>query len=82
MGYRLNRLDEPIFMAVPKPMLTEFGIHYILESCGSHLKTIKLEPTSIKHKYPDKEEALKIIESFTVILKCWTYQCSSTYSDE
>ena len=33
MGYRLNRLDEPIFMAVLKPMHTEFGIHYILESC-------------------------------------------------
>ena len=34
MGYRLNRLDEPVFMAVPKPMLTEFGIHYRLESCA------------------------------------------------
>ena len=33
MGYRLNRLDEPVFMAVPKPMLTEFDIHYRLESC-------------------------------------------------
>ena len=33
MGYRLNRLDEPVFMAVPKPMLTEFGIHHRLESC-------------------------------------------------
>ena len=33
MGYRLNRLDEPVFMAVPKPILTEFGIHYRLESC-------------------------------------------------
>ena len=33
MGYRLNCLDEPIFMAVPKLMLTEFGIHYRLESC-------------------------------------------------
>ena len=32
MGYRLNRLDEPVFMAVPKPTLTEFGIHYRLES--------------------------------------------------
>ena len=31
--YRLNCLDEPIFMAVPKLMLTEFGIHYRLESC-------------------------------------------------
>ena len=29
----MNRLDEPVFMAVPKPMLTEFGIHYRLESC-------------------------------------------------
>ena len=34
MGYRLNRLDEPIFMAVSKPLLTEFGIHHRLESCG------------------------------------------------
>ena len=35
MGYRLNRLDEPIFMAVPKPMQTEFGIHLRLESCAA-----------------------------------------------
>ena len=34
MGYRLNRLDEPVFMAGPKPMRTEFGIHLRLESCG------------------------------------------------
>ena len=34
MGYRLNRLDEPVFMAVSKPMQTEFGIHHRLESCG------------------------------------------------
>ena len=33
MGYRLNRLDEPIFMAMSKPLLTEFGIHHRLESC-------------------------------------------------
>ena len=33
MGYRFNRLDEPVFIAVAKPMLTEFGIHYRLESC-------------------------------------------------
>ena len=33
MGYHLNCLDEPGFMAVPKPMLTEFGIHYRLGSC-------------------------------------------------
>ena len=34
MGYRLNRLDEPVFIAVSKPLLTEFGIHHRLESCG------------------------------------------------
>ena len=31
MGSRLNRLDEPSFMAVSKPLLTEFGIHPRLE---------------------------------------------------
>ena len=46
MGYRLNRVDEPVFMAVPKHMLTEFGIHYRLESFGSifqhpHINFIK-----------------------------------------
>ena len=34
MGVRLNRLDEPVFIAVSKPLLTEFGIHHKLESCG------------------------------------------------
>ena len=33
MGYRFNRLDEPVFMAVSKPLLTEFCIHHRLESC-------------------------------------------------
>ena len=32
MGYRLNCL-EPVFMAGPKPMLTELGAHQRLESC-------------------------------------------------
>ena len=38
MGYRLNRLDESVFMAVSKPMQTEFGIHHRLESCEAYLK--------------------------------------------
>ena len=33
MGYCLKRLDELVFIAVPKPMLTDFGIHHRLESC-------------------------------------------------
>ena len=39
MGVRLNRLDEPVFMAGPKPMLTEFGIHHRLESCVTIFST-------------------------------------------
>ena len=34
MGYCLNHLDEPVFIAVTKLMLTDFGIHHRLESCG------------------------------------------------
>ena len=37
MGYRLNCLDEPVFIAVSKPLLTEFGIHHRLESCADHV---------------------------------------------
>ena len=37
MGYRLNRLDEPVFIAASKPLLTEFGLHHRLESCVSFL---------------------------------------------
>ena len=36
MGYHLNRPDEPVVMAGPKPMRTEFGIYHRLESCGKH----------------------------------------------
>ena len=32
MGYHLNCL-EPVFMAGPKPVPTEIGIHHKLESC-------------------------------------------------
>ena len=32
-GSWLDTHLEPVFMAVPKPILTEFGIHYSLESC-------------------------------------------------
>ena len=42
MGYRLNRLDESIFMAGPNPMRTEFGIHLRLESCAASHKGLFL----------------------------------------
>ena len=34
MGYRLNRLDEFVFVAGPKTLTTQFGMHHRLESCG------------------------------------------------
>ena len=45
----MNRLDEPVFMAVPKPMLNEFGIHYRLESCGKVHSPIGLKMTKKKN---------------------------------
>ena len=36
MGYRLNHLDEPVFIAVLKPLPTEFDIHNSFESCEGH----------------------------------------------
>ena len=45
MGHRLNRLNEPVFIAVSKPLLTEFGINLRLESCGK--QKIFSEPSLI-----------------------------------
>ena len=38
MGYHLNSLDEPVFIAVSKPLLSEFGIHLRLGSCEIYYK--------------------------------------------
>ena len=35
--YGWTRLVEPILIAWPKPLLTEFGIHEIIESCDRYL---------------------------------------------
>ena len=40
MRYRFNRLDESVYTAVSKPLLTEFGIHHRLESCVGFLPTV------------------------------------------
>ena len=39
MGCCLNRLDEHGFIAVLKPVLFDFGIHYRFESCAFHAKS-------------------------------------------
>ena len=58
MGYRLNRLDEPIFMTGPKPMRTEFGIRQILESCewGDPFYAIFI------NKFFEKSEKIPVFE--------------------
>ena len=33
-----SQWTEPVFMAMPKPLLTEFGIHHSLKSCTHDLK--------------------------------------------
>ena len=49
MGYHLNCLDERVFIAVSKPLLTEFGIHLRLESCDMHiLLKIKISKLFVK----------------------------------
>ena len=48
MGYCLNRLDEPIFIAVTKPLLTKFAIHHRLESCELCYIALKLAKNQLK----------------------------------
>ena len=55
MGYRLNRLDEPVFIAVSKPLLTEFGIHLRLESCGLLSIVGKWKIKFVLHKFTNNE---------------------------
>ena len=43
MGYHLNRLYDPVFMAGPKLLRTEFGNHHRLESCDVHSHMIMIE---------------------------------------
>ena len=51
MGYHLNRLIEPVLIAVSKPLLTEFGIHHRLESCVCDTESERVIP-QIYHTGP------------------------------
>ena len=51
MGYRLNRLDEPVFMAGPKLMPTEFDIHHRLDSCVHSMLGQKCFPSGLHNLY-------------------------------
>ena len=62
MGYHLNRLDEPVFMAVSKPLLTGFGIHHRLESCERFLMK-KNEMKDVTHPTLDHDASGLVIKS-------------------
>ena len=71
MAYRLKRLDEPIFMAGPKPMRKDFGIHQRLESCVKE-KTF-LEVLSS----PSVQTDVKIKPALTMCLSLLPYSSQS-----
>ena len=60
MGYRLNRLDEPVLMAVSKALLTEFGIHYRLESCVTNYTELRIRTLSERQFIFLKITAVKV----------------------
>ena len=69
MGYRLNRLDETVSIAVSNPLLTEFGIHLRLESCE---RALPLHQRKTKHFI-----AKLLLQPFTFYKPFWKV-CVST----
>ena len=62
MGYHLNRLYKPIYMAGPKPMQTEFGIHNRLESCVANMeKRLDIEVEYVASIFPLKSDGLALM---------------------
>ena len=70
MGYGLNRLDEPVFMAGPKPMQTEFGIHQRLESCEMYLK----------QKARQGKKAQLLLQTLLMLLGLWNKRTKYWFS--
>ena len=62
MGYRFNCPDGPALMAVPKPILTEFGIHQRLESCALHKAIVMFdEPTFSISEVTDAKMMINVL---------------------
>ena len=68
VGYHLNRLDEPVFIAVSKPLLTEFGIHFRLESCAVQLKYTPIKVQQVLHIFKNVQGLIK--ELFQIMELC------------
>ena len=75
MGYCFNCLDEFVFMAVPKPLLTEFGINYRLESCVEHFNSPAVLPSCCE---ADCLEAL-FMDEITVPMAFKTKEISEAF---
>ena len=56
MGYRLNRLDVPVFIPVWKPLLAEFDIHQRLES---YVKDVPVLALLLPPPPPPKSPAME-----------------------
>ena len=67
MGYCLNRLTEPVFIAVSKLLLTEFGIHYRLESCEAFLIECMLVQTQKVNVLVDPKGLFDFVLNFLQI---------------
>ena len=73
MGYRLNGLDEPVLMAGPKPMPTEFSIHQRSESCvleQEHTRFLAPRTISIFR-------STGLVQSLAVLLLALCIRCCS-----
>ena len=51
MGYHLNYLDAPVFMAVPKPMLTELALIIDWRVVGMVLGKLKFGEINYLNKW-------------------------------
>ena len=77
MGYRLKRLDEPVFMAGPKSMRTEFGIHQRLESCVPKKLQIFLNKTLRELQNADPQMPYGQTLSFVIFI--YKDQCGCSF---
>ena len=75
MGYRLNRLDESVLIAVSKPLLTEFEIHHRLENCGEvllhEIGIYKLFETSTRHSGDTRITMKTFLFGVLHVTFCW-----------
>ena len=80
MGFRLNRLDELVFTAVSKPMLTEFDIHYRCESCVNGVAVPIVHCNRCYSKVHHSDMFVKVFPTdVTIFWRCWILKMNYEY---